>query len=512
MGDSILYYFVDTNLFFQCRPLDQLDWSSWQTFDEVRLIVSQPVLREIDYLKNKGNDRVAKRARSTSAMFRDILGTGEKLVHTTDPRVFLSIEPHHTYSESLTGQLNYQERDDQLIGTLYEFAQRNQTSDVRLFTRDTAPLFIAQSLNLTADIISDDWLLPPETTETEKKLKSLELENARLRKSEPSFSIDFLDQTGRDAEFYEASYTWFEPLTDAEVDELMQCLKDDFPLETDFGSKEPAERTVPTKVTNLLLGQKQKFIPATDEKIAEYRDTAYPQWLEQCEQKLRNHHRSLQRKSRILNFSFVAANHGTRPATDALITITATGDFHIKPSSPGDWDDGKDTEDYESDELKDEALPEPPTAPRGGWHYTSGIDISRISALATAGLASNILATTRRLSGIGKHASLANLAWQPPPHDANAFYYKPHRPSIPLESFSLECEQWRHDEGDESFCGEIHVGSKHADAKGALLCRIQAGNLSKSESKTIPVRIAVTHASAVQAARQMVECTEMVMT
>lgn len=51
MIDSILYYFVDTNLFLQCRPLEQLDWSPWKNFEEVRLIVSKPVLREIDYRK-----------------------------------------------------------------------------------------------------------------------------------------------------------------------------------------------------------------------------------------------------------------------------------------------------------------------------------------------------------------------------------------------------------------------------------------------------------------------------
>ena len=56
MADSILYFFVDTNLFLQCRQLEQLDWSPWDSFEEVRLIVSKAVLREIDYRKNKGSD------------------------------------------------------------------------------------------------------------------------------------------------------------------------------------------------------------------------------------------------------------------------------------------------------------------------------------------------------------------------------------------------------------------------------------------------------------------------
>jgi integrase len=59
---AILYLFPDTNLFIQCRPLEQLDWSYFGSFEELHLIVSRPVHKEIDYRKNKGNDRVGTRA------------------------------------------------------------------------------------------------------------------------------------------------------------------------------------------------------------------------------------------------------------------------------------------------------------------------------------------------------------------------------------------------------------------------------------------------------------------
>ena len=51
---SVVYLFVDTNLLVQCCSLGNLDWSDWNEFDEVRLIVSKPVQREIDHLKNRG--------------------------------------------------------------------------------------------------------------------------------------------------------------------------------------------------------------------------------------------------------------------------------------------------------------------------------------------------------------------------------------------------------------------------------------------------------------------------
>ena len=237
MTNSILYYFVDTNLFLQCRPLEQLDWSPWKNFEEVRLIVSKPVLREIDYRKNKGNDRAGKRARAASAMFRQIPNDKHMVVHPSNPRVILSVELHHQYSKDVDF-LDYQERDDQLIGTAYEFARCNKSCDVRLLTHDTTPLFTARSIGLTADQISDNWLLPPETTETEKELASLKAENTRLKKAEPSIAVRFTDQSDSQVERYEAAYKLFDPLTDEQVDELMQRLKTRFPIVTDFSPTE----------------------------------------------------------------------------------------------------------------------------------------------------------------------------------------------------------------------------------------------------------------------------------
>jgi predicted ribonuclease YlaK len=84
---SILYLFADTDLFIQCRALGELDWSAWNSFDEVHVIVSRPVQREIDYRKNKGSDRVGDRARSTNKLFKELV-QGDKdhmLLRETGP-------------------------------------------------------------------------------------------------------------------------------------------------------------------------------------------------------------------------------------------------------------------------------------------------------------------------------------------------------------------------------------------------------------------------------------------
>lgn len=499
-----LYFFVDTNLFIQCRPLEQLDWSPWDRFEEVRLIVTSPVLREVDRLKTKGNDRVGKRGRAASAMFREMLHDAHKLVHAERPRVVLSVEPQHAYDRSLEGRLNYQERDDQLLGTVYGFAQSNPSSDVRLLTHDTIPLYLAQSLNLRADLISDDWLLPPETTEIAKRLTTLEAENSRLRAAEPSFSIHCTNQSDAVVDCYSASYTWFEPLTDAEVNGLMQRLKGRFPLVTDFGSREPAERSVPRTLASRVFSGPQIYIPATDEEIEEYRNKAYPQWLKQCEEMLRTHHRTLQHETPALEFTFLAKNIGTRPATDALVTIEANGEFQVMPPSSDEEQEG---EDDTRTNLEAKALPRPPKAPHGHWRNTLG------GQLGEGLRAMDRLA--RSLQGPSGFADLdTNLMNKPlaafppiirPSRDPNAFYYKPDRPSMPQNSFALECAQWRHGNEAEPFNGKILVPTDQDEAKGLLVCRIEAGNLSKSASSQIPVRISMAHVRAFESARSMVE-------
>ena len=474
MSRTLVYLFPDTNLLLQCRPLEELDWSTWNAFDEVRLIVSAPVLREIDYRKNKGNDRVGKRARDASAMFRKILDDEYKLVRDSGPCVKLSVEPQHRYSEALREHLNYQERDDQLVGTVYEFAERTPNAEVRLLTHDTTPAYTARAHGLTTHIIPDEWLLPPESAETEKELTALRVENARMKKAEPQFKNQCLDSAGIEIQRYECSFTWFDPLTDAETNDLMQCLKERFPLKTDFGPRESAERNV-TDVVSRLWGAKEVFVPATDEEIKKYGEESYPQWLARCKETLTNYHQTLQKQALAPRVVFVAENCGTRPAADALITIEAQGHFQIKPPAR-DEENEDDSGDEGADFQKNcSTLLPPPAAPRGRWKTTDPLsalhrslhNIADVSAVSVPGLD---LATFQQVI--------------PPPPDPNKFYYKPDRPQIPQDAICLECKQWRHEDEKEEFDGEIHFSPDIDTVEGALVFRIQAENLSKSTHRT----------------------------
>lgn len=504
MADSILNFFVDTNLFLQCLPLEQLDWSPWDSFEKVRLIVSKPVLREIDYRKNKGNDRAAKRARATYAMFRRFLKEGDIVVHEGSPRVVLCVESWHQYSEDLRNRLDYGERDDQLIGTIYEFARLNPSCDVQLLTHDAAALFTANDVGLAAHQILDDWLLPSEPTKVERELASLKQENDRLKKAEPSMSLRCVDQSDSHVETYEYAYKYFDPLTGVQIDELMDRLRACFPLATNFGPAEPQER-IPSRSmfaslsTLDIFRSKEVFTPATDDEIAKYREQAYPKWLEQCQRVLRQYHLVLQEQVPVLEFCFLAENTGTRPADHALVTIEAFGSFQIMPP-PFEEDDGQEHDDTsEMREGRPMKLFLPPDPPTGRWQTMMGhYDLDSINSTLRQ------LASSSRNLEMLTHYPLAS-APKITPRDPNKFYYKNGRPSGPQQSFSLECDQWRHGNKEEAFLGDMHVSPNQEACEGKLVCRIEASNLSKPVFLSISVRITVAHVSAFESAQTMVE-------
>ena len=477
---EVLHLFCDANLFLQCRPLEELDWSRWQRFGAVQLVVCGPVLREIDALKNKGNSRQANRARTANAMFRHMRQSGgTKLIHEAQPRVTLHIEPRHKRSEALTEELDYRERDDQLIGTAYEFAQSH--SDVRLLTHDTTPLYIADGVGLPVELISDDWLLPPETDSRDKQIAALKDEIKQLTDSRPAFSVRFKDAMDNAANRYDAVLDRFTPLTASEIDLLMNRLRQRHPPAIDFG---PRDQTMPDELAAKFIAPPgiEFFVPATDAEIAEYTEKDYPDWLNRCEQYLTSYHRLLQEQQTPPYFAFIVENQGTSPAKDCLVTMEARGDLLLMPPA-AEYDDEQGPK-----PLAPDRLPSPPSPPRGH---------RRSSRRARA-----IIEPLWVEPGLGD-IDLPLL--RPSNRDPNELYYKPARPESPVVEFSLECQQWRHADGWRVLDGEIHVPGELNDASGAVVLRVQAENLPEPHEMLIPVRISVRHVSLLERAHDLVE-------
>jgi len=156
----VLYLFPDTNVFIQCRPLEELDWRQLGNFDEIHLIVCRPVQREIDNQKNRGKDRVGKRARTTAALFKEVIvGTDNyKLVREVGPQVKLMVEPSYLPSPEVKRELG-DSTDDEIVACLHAFRESHPDSDAGLLTHDSGPMATAKMLSLPVVAVPNEFTL-----------------------------------------------------------------------------------------------------------------------------------------------------------------------------------------------------------------------------------------------------------------------------------------------------------------------------------------------------------------
>ena len=470
MAVRVLYLFPDTNVFIQCRPLEDLNWSEWEGFEEVHLLVCRTVQREIDRQKSRGNDRVGQRARKYSSLFGDIVqsDTGYLQIRESHPKVKLLIDPAAKPNPCLVYRLDYSKPDDEIVGFAYSYKLLYPDTDVRLVTNDAGPMMTAKTLDLPFERVREDWLLQPESNPLERKNAQLKSEIARLKKTEPSLRVRCEDSSGNEVKSLEFETTVYEPLTNSEISELVKGLRSQFPQATDFGSREPAERASPFPIS----GFRERYVPSSEQEIAKYKNQDYPAWIKECEETFRNLHEALQKQAGLPSFRFVAANEGTRPGKDVLVEIVARGNIKIRPPQ------GKYEEESEESEPSALRLPPPPRPPRGHWSNPLFESFGNVQRnLAWANSLSNPAAAFAPFQNPIK-----------PSRDRNAFYYKPILPEEPVGAFSLECEQWRHGGVEEYFDGEIFFEGTSEEVKGAVVCQIHAENVSDPVKKNVPVK------------------------
>ena len=474
---KILHLFPDTNVFVQCRALHELDWSEYDEYDEIRLIVCTPVQREIDRHKARGNDRLGRRSRKVHQMFREIIVAGDsyRVVQESHPRVSLLLEPSCRPNPALAGDLDYTETDDRIVGCVHGYRERNPQWDIRLLTHDSGPMATARMVSVPFEPVPDGWLRPPEPTDAERENRRLREEIAHLKSAEPRFTIAHSAGEGEDIDRLEFEWPSFEGLSGEEVGSLVESLKREFPLVTEFGFEE-ATGAQPIQVGAMLLNAGRRFESPSQQEFDQYAKTAYPEWIDRCEGILRRLPAALEHNREPVAFSFSATNEGSCPGKHVLVTITARGNFLVRP--PRESDDGDETD--AEDSARGLLLPSPPKPPKGRW---------------TAGYGSPLLGDISRAVRALQHPSnpldLAVASLVEPlelRRDPNKFYYKPEWSRTPSQSFSLECEQWRHGMAAEVFEGDLWVEPGTEEVRGALEFEIHAENLHRPAKRVVQVR------------------------
>jgi hypothetical protein len=491
-ANADLVLFPDTNFFYHCYPVEQLDWSELKDFAHVYVVVSHPVQREIDGHKNKGSDRRAKKARAAASRILKILRdpTKEFIAHESGPRVHLVVKKDLKPPDKPDPRLDMRERDDQLVAIVQQYAKLFSKQNVRILTQDSGPVASAHMLGLEEYVIPDAWKLDPELDAGEKELLRLRTELNRLKKAEPSFELSFANSRSHESiESICIEVVHYDPLTDRQVNALMDEVRSLYPKATEFGTKTKS----PKAPENKYFSIGKVWEPASDELIEKYSED-YEDWLAGCRTYFEDFNETLNRAQAAPSFLSIIDNVGTRPAKDALIEISVSDGIQLCVPYKDD----------EDDEPTTPPIPKPPSPPDGHW----------VSALfGIDGEARRIIQHDTRLSQdlfrAGVHTShilsppLADIA-RPEPRDPNGFFYKPRRPTMPTKTVTLECTQWRHAVEPEEFYAEIVVPPDLKDFSGAVTTRVHAENLSSIAKKTIGVQIRRSTASCLSMAKELI--------
>lgn len=485
-----LYVFPDTNVFVQCKALEQLDWSIYCEWESIDLILTRPVQAEIDSQKGKGTGRLAKRARAMSSIIRTLLKSDKNSIEIKNakPRVCLSLRQDLKRDEQLSEELDYSERDDQLVGITSKFIKDNARECVFLLTHDTGPMASAKLVGVPYSIVPDNWLLPPENDAIDKRINAAEAELAKYKNLEPKFEIECVGTSGilldsKDSKVFLSTIEYYSALSAEELNLLMEKIIRKFPIAHDFGSSEQSFKNnqiefKPGLVFNLGA---EKFIPASVEEISKYR-ADYDEWIKSCRKKLENLHLYKNFESEKPKFSLAISNNGSRPAENVLIIIEIKGNLKLMPMT---------------DEVKDYSylakLKVPPVPPRGEWKKA------------------------RDLYGIGNSISGSALSLPTPlaAFDSSKFpsfeikddekmYWKSGFPKTPQNHLELECKQWRHGVDRKSLDFQLFPKFASNEVSASINISVHAANMTIAENQRQLIKINLKEISLFDLAQEIV--------
>ena len=478
MSKNILYLFPDTNFFIHYKNPNELSWTDIGEFEEIRLIVTMPVLTEIDELKFSNKNRVQKRARQYTSQFEKINRSENAELKVSDsPSVILKINLTLERDHELLNEIGSENQDNILASIANKYANENSDKDVRLLTGDVVLSLKAREHSIPCFFIPDSWRRERERSKVEKENESLKKKIELLQADEPLFEIQCVDENDEVLEEINTELIKCKPLTENEVKGLVKELMRKFPQKTNFGkTRNKSKYSIEIRKSPGMV-----YEGPTEPEINKY-EKEYDEWIDKCLEIVISIHEYYNRLQLHVWCDFKISNKGSRPGKDVLVDIIASGDFHVKSKSMD--------EDNRKDETKDvkNILSSPPVPPQGRWVSNIEQMLGNSKVLSGSLSASNALQSGLLKSLTMPHFIEPEISKR---RDSNAFYFKDYSTLKIGKSFSLECAQFRHGGDDKYFPTCIIVDKETEKVSGLLKCTVHAANLSRIQNCSIPVTIAI---------------------
>jgi hypothetical protein len=483
----MLRLIVDTNLFHEFRPLEDLPWAELGELDCIELIVTDVVQTELDEHKKSTRARLKRTAIKVTKQFRDMLLAQQSAleIRASEPRVILILSNMNFGSETY-GTLDLGNLDDQLVAIAKRLSDKFDDGSVHLFSNDTRPMRKAVGVGLKLLAIPEEWRRADEQTDEEREKLRLADENKRLRSKEP-----IVELSCDPPEILELTLPVYTPLSDDEIDQFMDRLLQKSPKETDF-ARGKSNNPRAALFGNVTLGITQyEFKEAAPEDVEAYLDVGYPQWETACREKLQDAHGHLTAVANEFTAEFLLSNTGTRPADDVLLKIAAKGALLVMPPSHKDKDDDEDENEGIPVSL---VFPSAPKSPQGTWKQRRTLMSDFGASRDPFGLAQ------------ASHLGLGRMPYVPTPDNPNHFYYED-RPNTYVNAFALTCAQFRHAGEPEVFKCMCFVDGRaeDLDGKSAIIgITVEASNLSDPVRQKLIVRFRAEQRSTFEAVSDIV--------
>lgn len=164
--------FIDTNAFIQMRDLKDIPWQTpFPQATRVEIIVTPPIIKELEDFKTGPNERRRERARAALSLIDQAMESETMAFEWKKgtPSVWLHVSGQTKIDEDRFPQLDLAKTDDQLVA---HAATRG--GDAFVFSHDRGPRISARLLSVKTLKPEDAWLLPPERSEKDRKIEQLE--------------------------------------------------------------------------------------------------------------------------------------------------------------------------------------------------------------------------------------------------------------------------------------------------------------------------------------------------
>lgn len=226
---------LDTNVFIQCRALEELSWRDVQPdVEEIRLLLTKTVVGELDKLKTDINRRRSDRARKAGQLIDRLLECtdNEIIIQETGPRIVLGIAERVRIDWENYPYLDREHADDRLIAEA--IGLRKSGRELVLVSHDSGPRMAAKNEGLAAFKVPDTWLLPPESDQRDKEIQKLHSELRLLREQRPQVEVRFsaINNGCLNLDRIDLNPAFVPDFTKAELDALVLEAQTQFPMAT----------------------------------------------------------------------------------------------------------------------------------------------------------------------------------------------------------------------------------------------------------------------------------------